>query len=195
MLFAGLAFIYREIITLVSHAQSLNLNHPMKTYILLIFLLAAFQGFSQKKKKPDPKDIKIDSLRKVNSTLSVQLDSISKDQKLYYGLYTTIKEKVILQDFDPAKMPQIIDSLRAGRDATFAGLTAASASLRDSLALLNQQNKNLEAKLDSLAVGGAGGDKSKLIAELKQLKELLDAKIITQAEFDSKKKKVMDQWQ
>jgi len=166
----------------------------MKTYILIIFMLAAFQGFSQKKKKPDPKDIKIDSLSKVNSTLSVQLDSVSKDQKLYYGLYTTIKEKVILQDFDPAKMPQIIDSLRAGRDATFAGLTAASASLRDSLALLNQENKDLKAKLDSLTVG-VGEDKSKLITELKQLKELLDAKIITQAEYDAKKKKVMDQWQ
>ena len=166
----------------------------MKTYILIIFMLAAFQGFSQKKKKPDPKDIKIDSLSKVNSTLSVQLDSVSKDQKLYYGLYTTIKEKVILQDFDPAKMPQIIDSLRAGRDATFAGLTAASESLRDSLALLNQENKNLKAKLDSLTVG-VGEDKSKLITELKQLKELLDAKIITQAEYDAKKKKVMDQWQ
>ena len=166
----------------------------MKTFMLVIFLLAAFQGFSQKKKKPDPKDIKIDSLSKVNSTLSVRLDSVSKDQKLYYGLYTTIKEKVILQDFDPAKMPQIIDSLRAGRDATFAGLTAASASLRDSLAMLNQENKNLKAKLDSLTVG-AGGDKSKLITELKQLKELLDAKIITQAEYDAKKKKVMDQWQ
>ena len=52
----------------------------------------------------------------------------------------------------PAKMPQIIDSLRAGRDATFAGLTAASESLSDSLAVLNQENKNLKAKLDSLAV-------------------------------------------
>ena len=166
----------------------------MKTYMLVILLLAAFQGFSQKKKKPDPKDIKIDSLSKVNSTLSVQLDSISKDQKLYYGLYTTIKEKVILHDFDPAKMPQIIDSLRAGRDATFAGLTAASASLRDTLAILNQENKHLRAKLDSLTVGPGGGDKSKLIAELKQLKELLDAKILTQAEYDAKKKIVMDKW-
>ena len=92
-------------------------------------------------------------------------------------------------------MPQIIDSLRAGRDATFAGLTAASASLRDSLAMLNQENKHLKAKLDSLTVGAGGGDKSELIAELKQLKELLDAKIITQAEYDAKKKIVMDKWQ
>jgi hypothetical protein len=167
----------------------------MKTYMLVILMLAAFQGFSQKKKKPDPKDIKIDSLTKVNSSMSVQLDSISKDQKLYYGLYTTIKEKVILRDFDPAQMPQIIDSLRAGRDATFAGLTAASASLRDTLVILDQQNKRLRAQLDSLTVASAGGgDKTQLIAELKQLKELLDAKILTQAEYDAKKKIVMDKW-
>ena len=165
----------------------------MKTIPLIILLLIAFAGFSQKKKKQDPKDIKIDSLTKVNGTLSLQLDSISKDRKVYYGLYTTIKEKVILHDFDPAKMPQIIDSLRAGKDATFAGLTAASESLRDSLSMLTKENIELKAKLDTLAVGGV--DKSKLVAELKELKGLLDSKIITQAEFDAKKKNVMDKWQ
>jgi len=165
----------------------------MKTIPLIILLLIAFAGFSQKKKKQDPKDIKIDSLTKVNGTLSLQLDSISKDRKVYYGLYTTIKEKVILHDFDPAKMPQIIDSLRAGKDATFAGLTAASESLRDSLSMLTKENTELKAKLDTLAVGGV--DKSKLVAELKELKGLLDSKIITQAEFDAKKKNVMDKWQ
>lgn len=167
----------------------------MKTYILAVLLLAAFQGFSQKKKKPDPKDTKIDSLTQANSKLSVQLDSLSRDQKLYYGLYTTIKDKVILHDFDPAKMPEIIDSLKAGRDATFAGLTAASASLRDTLSMLNEENARLKAKLDSVAVGGQGVDKSQLISELKSLKELLDSKILTQAEYDAKKKIVMDKWQ
>ena len=167
----------------------------MKTCMLVILMFASFQGFSQKKKKPDPKDLKIDSLTKVTGAMSVQLDSISKDQKLYYGLYTTIKDKVILRDFDPAQMPQIIDSLRAGRDATFAGLTAASASLRDTLVILDNQNKHLKAQLDSLAVASAaGGDKTQLIAELKQLKELLDAKILTQPEYDAKKKVVMDKW-
>jgi hypothetical protein len=168
----------------------------MKTYILLILLLASFQGFSQKKKKPDPKDIKIDSLAKVNNSLTVKLDSVSKDRKLYYGLYTTIKDKVILRDFDPSKMPQIIDSLRAGRDATLAGLTAASKSLKDTLTILNDENKALKMKLDSISVSAAKvADKAKLIEELKQLKELLDAKIITQAEYDTKKKTVMDKWQ
>jgi hypothetical protein len=168
----------------------------MKTCMLVILMFATFQGFGQKKKKPDPKDIKIDSLTKVNSSIAVQLDSVSKDQKLYYGLYTTIKEKVILRDFDPAQMPQIIDSLRAGRDATFAGLTAASVSLRDTLAILGQENKQLRAQLDSLNAAGSVSkeDKTELIAELKQLKELLDSKILTQAEYDAKKKVVMDKW-
>jgi hypothetical protein len=167
----------------------------MKTYILAVLLFAAFQGFSQKKKKQDPKDITIDSLTKANSMLSVQLDSVSKDQKLYYGLYTTIKDKVILRDFDPAKMPQIIDSLKAGRDATLAGLAAASASLKDTLSMLNEENTKLKAKVDSLSAGGKGVDKSQLISELKSLKELLDSKILTQAEYDAKKKIVMDKWQ
>lgn len=167
----------------------------MKTFLSVVLLLVAFQGFGQKKKKQDPKDIKIDSLTRVNSTLSVQLDSVSKDQKLYYGLYTTIKDKVILHDFDPAKMPQIIDSLKAGREATVAGLTAASASLRDTLTILNDENNKLKAKLDSLTVGSRGADKSALISELKSLKELLDSKILTQAEYDAKKKIVMDKWQ
>jgi len=164
----------------------------MKTSILIILILAAFQGFSQKKKKSDPKDIKIDSLTKANSTLSVQLDSVSKEQKVYYGLYTTIKDKVLLHDFDPAKLSQIIDSIRVSRDSATSVLAAPVASLKDSVSMLKKENSQLKAKLDSLNVGG--GDKSKLIAELKDLKGLLDAKIITQAEYDAKKKKVMEKW-
>lgn len=37
-------------------------------------------------------------------------------------------------------------------------------------------------------------DKDKLVTELKQLKELLDAKIISQEEFDAKKAIVMERW-
>jgi hypothetical protein len=165
----------------------------MKTSILIILILAAFQGFSQKKKKSDPKDIKIDSLTKANSTLSVQLDSVSKEQKVYYGLYTTIRDKVLLHDFDPARLSQIIDSIRVSRDSATSVLAAPVASLKDSVSMLQKENSQLKAKLDSLNVGG-GVDKSKLIAELKDLKGLLDAKIITQAEYDAKKKKVMEKW-
>ena len=168
----------------------------MKIYILIIFLLAAFQGFSQKKKKKeDPRDMKIDSLTKANDMLSVQIDSISKDRTLYYGLYTTIKEKVLLADFDPAKLPQIIDSIRVSRDSTTSTLSAPIAPLRDSLSMLRKENNMLKAKLDTLAASSVAVDKTKLMAELKDLKSLLDAKVITQAEYDTKKKLVMDKWQ
>ena len=99
-----------------------------------------------------------------------------------------------MRDFDPAKLPQIIDSVRASRDTTASLLAKPNASMKDSLALLRKQNHMLQAKLDSLVTGPGGGDNSKLVAELKELKGLLDAKIITQAEYDAKKKKVMEKW-
>jgi hypothetical protein len=178
---------------------ALSNNATMKTTILMILLLTAFQGFGQKKKKTDPKDAKIDSLTTATGALSVQNDSLSKDRKLYYGLYTTLKEKVLLRDFEPAKLGDIIDSLRKNKDAKVSMLTTASSSLRDTLSILNKENDklmteniSLKSKLDSLSAGSQ--DKTKMIAELKDLKGLLDSKVITQAEYDAKKKLVMDRW-
>jgi hypothetical protein len=167
----------------------------MKSIILLALLFVVAQGFSQKKKKVDPKDAQIDSLTKAYSALSLQLDSVSKDQKLYYGVYTTIKDKVLLKDFDPEKLPVIIDSIRASRDSSSSLLAAPIAPLRDSLALVLKENNSLKAQLDSMNLAGAAvADKSKLVAELKELKGLLDSKLITQEEFEAKKKLVMEKW-
>jgi hypothetical protein len=167
----------------------------MKNIIFIALLLVVTQGFSQKKKKVDPKDLQIDSLTKAYSALSLQLDSVSKDQKLYYGVYTTIKEKVLLKDFDPEKLPLIIDSIRASRDSSSSLMAAPIAPLRDSLAVMVKENGSLKAKLDSLNLAGAVvADKTKLVAELKELKGLLDSKLISQEEFDAKKKLVMDKW-
>ena len=130
----------------------------------------------------------------MSGALALQLDSVSKSQQVYYGLYTTIKDKVLLHDFDPTKLSQIIDSIRVSRDSTMSVLAAPIGSLKDSVAMLQKENLMLRAKLDTLGGGPEGGDKSKLVAELKELKGLLDAKIITQAEYDAKKKKVMERW-
>ena len=107
-------------------------------------------------------------------------------------MYTTIKEQVVLHDFDPAEMGTIIDSLKAGRDATFSGLSASSKSMADSVALLTKENVALKEMMTILQE--EEGNKEKLVAELKQLKELLDANIITQAEFDEKKTLLMAKW-
>jgi hypothetical protein len=169
----------------------------MKTFsLLLIMLLVVSQGFSpvfgQKKGKTDPNIAKIDSLTKANAGLTVKLDSVSKDRETYYGVYTTISDRIIKYKFDPAKTSALIDSLQATRDSTLAGLSGLTKSQKDSLKLLLSNNKLLTAKVDSIMK--SGGDKAQLITELKQLKELLDAKIITQAEFDSKKQVLMEKW-
>ncbi len=174
--------------------------------IACILILSSLQGYSQKKGKVDPKDVTIDSLTtvstmlatqldsttKVASSLSMHLDSVSKDLTVYKGLYTTIKEQVVMHDFNPADMGTIIDSLKAGRDETFSGLSATSKSMADSVAILTKENAALKEMMTVLQA--EVGDKEKLVAELKQLKELLDAKIITQAEFDEKKTLLMAKW-
>ena len=159
-------------------------------FIFLLMVFVATQAFSQRKGKPDPKDLKIDSLTKATAALTVQLDSVSKDRDIYYGVYTTIKDKVIKYKFNPSRMSALIDSLKGSRDSTF---TVTSDALRDSLSVMKTDNEKLKVTVDSLLKADA--DKTKLVTELKQLKELLDAKIITQAEFDTKKNALMEKWQ
>lgn len=149
-------------------------------------LVAVTQVFSQKKGKVDPEKVAIDSLTKVNKALSMQLDSVSKDRELYYGLYTVVKEKVIKYNFDPSKAAFLIDSLKQGRESILYDLNL---KMHDTLAELNFENKKLMAELYK-----ADTDRDKLACELIQLKELLDAKIITQQEFDAKKAIVMEKW-
>ena len=120
----------------------------MKIFLAVILILSTVEGYSQKKGKVDPKDVTIDSLTSVTTilttqldsttksaaSLSMELDSVSKDLTRFKEMYTIIKEQVVLRDFDPAEMGTIIDSLKAGRDATFSGLSASSKSMADSVA-------------------------------------------------------------
>lgn len=110
-----------------------------RVMFLLLMLVVVSAAFSQKKGKMDPKDTEIDSLTRVNASLTAKLDSISKDREIYYSLYTIIKEKVIKYDFDPSKASELIDSLKTSRESTMFGLTANA----DSLSALRIENKNL----------------------------------------------------
>jgi hypothetical protein len=164
----------------------------MKILILSLALaLAALSAFGQRKPKEvpvDPKDVQIDSLNKVTKYLALQLDSVSGELVKYLGLYNTIKEKVIHYSFDPTRSAYLIDSLAAKRDSTSA------------LFALNQ--KTLVTSVDSIKVDTTVSNTSpffpqdietaRVISGLKQLKELLDAKIITDAEFLILKKKYLD---
>jgi hypothetical protein len=158
-----------------------------KLMTILLVVLVSLQAIGQKKGKVDPKDLKIDSLTKASAAMTLQMDSINKDLATYKGVYTTLKEKVFKYSFDPAKTSNLIDSLRKTRDSTFSTSTAI---LKDSLSVVTKKNVKLQATIDSL--GMSDSVKAKTVSDLKQLKELLDAKIITQAEFDAKKTKLLE---
>jgi len=168
----------------------------MKTLISLLLLLLVFQGMAQSKKDQEKelaqKNAQIDTLTKTNTALKKQVDSLSKDLEVYMGLYTVIKEKVLKKDFEPARFDVIVDSVRLSRDSAVKKSEAPIAGLKDSLAVLAKENKELKEKVDNLTAITA--DKSKLVAELKDLKALLDNKTITQAEYDEKKRLVMERW-
>jgi hypothetical protein len=176
----------------------------MKILILsLSLLLASTIVFGQRKSKVDPKDAQIDTLTKVNKTLTLQLDSVSKELVKYVGVYSTIKEKVIHYNFDPTRAAYLIDSLIASRDSTAALLGAVPKSLgsADSLKALIQENALLKDSInylkttwekDKVSLTQEEIDKAKAINNLKQLKELFDNKIITEAEFIALKKKYLE---
>lgn len=128
----------------------------MKTKIIIIFLLSTYSVFGQSKKELEQaqKDAqtKIDTLTKsntalisTNESLSAKSDSLSKELEKYVGLYTVIKDKVVKQDFDPAKMATIIDSLKAGRDSLTLQLAAATVKKGD-----QPLDSLTAAKIDSL---------------------------------------------
>jgi hypothetical protein len=179
----------------------------MKKLILFFLLLMSVQVFGQKKGKVDPRDLQIDSLTKMTRWLTAQLDSVSlsseeltmkldavtAERDKYLGVYTTVRDRVVKYEFDPAATSRVLDSLEAHRDSTMTGAAEWSASLSDSIRLLKEEKVQLQAKVDSMAA--AAVNKDEIIVELKQLKGLLDEKIITQEEFNEKKSKLLEKWE
>ncbi len=173
-----------------------------KLLIFLALILVISQAFGQRKSKEDPKDAQIDSLTTYSKSLSLQLDSVNKELVKYVGLYNTIKDNVIHYNFDPTRSAYLIDSLKASRDSTASLVVGPkSTGTSDSLAVLIRENTALKAAVDSIrtawgiekaAISQEDIQKAKAVNNLKQLKELYDAKVITEAEFISLKKKYLE---
>ncbi|MCD4731262.1 MAG: SHOCT domain-containing protein [Bacteroidales bacterium] len=169
----------------------------MKTKLSVLFvLLIAAVTFTQAQSKKDIEEdltrctITKDSIQNLLTGLSAKYDSINKACIAYDTMYNAVKEKVFLHDFDPANMSELIDSLRTGRDEAFSGITT---TLNDSITLLEQENTKLKATIESMATGN-DDDNTQLVNDLKQLKELLHAQIITQEEFDAKKTVLLEKF-
>jgi hypothetical protein len=185
----------------------------MKILIVLLALLLAAsspansQIFGKKKASDAPTaNPKIDSLTIANQTLTLKADSLSKELGLYVGAYTSLysvlREKVFRYNFDPAKMSFLIDSLRGSKDAASVALvnTKLTTVSSDSLALLFKNTAILKANIDSLkmvmgkikAIPSDEIDRVKAVSSLKQYKDLLDAKVITDAEYLTLKRKCLN---
>ena len=195
------------------HASSIRplKNNLVRMKILimsLVLLMAAHQVSGQRRSKTeakdttqmDPKDAQIDSLMKSSKSLSLQLDSVSGELVKYVGLYDAIKENVLHYKFDPTRSAYLIDSLKASRDSASALLVAIprSTTQTDSISALLKENIQLKVMLDSarllvsknlVPVSPEDLERAKAVSSLKQLKELLDAKIITDTEFVTIKNK------
>ena len=179
----------------------------MKNFVLFLLLLISFPGFGQKKGKVDPKDTQIDSLvnvtlmlttrvdslSKSTQALSMTLDSVSNDRDRYYKVYQTMSEKVVRYRFDPSLTSTLIDSIKMHRDSTMADLNSTALQLSDSIRILKAENEKLQNGLRDM--NAAQVDKEKIVEELRQLKELLDEKIITQEEYNGKKTKLLAKWE
>ena len=161
-----------------------------KLSVLFVLLIAVVTfTHAQSKKEVEADLIKCttakDSIQNLLSGLSASYDSINKVCIAYDTMYNAIKEKVFLDDFDPANMSELIDSLQT---EAFSGTTVLNDSitvLNDSIIVLQVENTELEAKIESMAAGT--DSETEIVDSLKQLKDLLDANILTQEEFDAKK--------
>lgn len=154
--------------------------------------------FGQKKSK------EIDTLTQQNKVLTAKYDSVNALVGKYAVMYNVIKDSVIRYQFDPEKTGFLLDSLNASRGAASALMFNANIQSADSIKILQKQNTVLISEIDSLktawnAEKNAGPcvpaeelENAKAITGLKQLKELLDARIITDEEFVILKKKYIE---
>jgi hypothetical protein len=157
----------------------------MKTKLILflaLFITSVISSRAQSKKEIETslKDCTTakDSIQKELTGLSAKHDSIYKQYIAYDSMYQVVRTKVFQYKFDPIRTSELIDSLRASNNKGLSGQ-------KDSLAILTAENSSMKAKLDSLT--SVDAEKAKAVSSLKQLKELLDTKIITQQEYDIKK--------
>lgn len=183
--------------------------------VLLAVLMTSVQGYGQilgkkKSKNADPRDAQIDSLTTLTKSLTLQLDSISGE----LSKYTVVPDSVKTTGDTTSVLPAAVPVTSASADSVPALVKNEPALAPvplivepkepagpDSLAILRNENKMLRVAIDSMKIDWekkveifTAGEviRATAVNDLKQLKELLDAKIITVTEFTVLKKKYLD---
>ena len=186
---------------------------------VLALLLTAFQAngqvFGKKKSKDaDPRDAQIDSLTTLTKTLTLQLDSVSGELSKYAVPADSLKvpDDTTAVIVAAASLTAAATTLPAAAETTTTAAVIAPVpapllveprgpAAPDSVAILLQENKKLMATADSLQAAmnktvelftSEEVVKATAVSDLKKLKELLDAGIITAAEYTALKKKYIE---
>lgn len=161
--------------------------------LLAITFLTAFSLLSQAQSKKEIETTLLmctaskDSIQKEYVKVTMQYDSLKNVVTAYDSMYFALKTKVVLKDFKPTDMSAIIDSIRAGGKSSQLGSLV---TINDSLTILRLDNKRLNEIIKIM--NAAESERSVVIYDLRQLKQLLDENIITQLEFNEKKAKLMN---
>lgn len=145
-------------------------------------------------------------LNEANATI----DSISLRLANLEVMYSFVKDSIVKNDFDPTKIGMVADSLNSIPDSAISLITAENIILIDSLSTLSAQNEAQNQTIDNCVIWinaianepmtreeiekGLDDNHKEILSQLGQLKELLDDGILTQQEFDAKKKMLMDKW-
>jgi hypothetical protein len=194
-------------------------NKLMKTLVTLLMILLVSvqvdaQVFGKKKSKnADPRDAQIDSLTTLTKNLTLQVDSLSLALGKYAPVPDTLKvsgdtTSVLAAAAIPAATPGNASAVPVAAAGTVPLLPASEAvpvaliiAPTGPAAILRYQNKMLMARIDSVNTDWGkkveiftAGEviKATAVNDLKKLKELLDAQIITVAEFTVLKKKYLE---
>ena len=181
----------------------------MKNYIiiLLCIFITSASADAQSKKELEAQVAKLqtelDSTKASFNSLSTVHDSTTKVLDTYIGMHKTIQEKVLHFDFAPEDMGHIIDSLQTNRDSTFNSIMADEASLQDTITLMSTSIDSLNATIESQKteitelkaqiekLNDPSGISDEQVDALEKLKKLLDTEVLTQEEFEAKKKLIL----
>lgn len=183
--------------------------------VVLAVLMTSVQGYGQilgkkKSKNVDPRDAQIDSLTTLTKSLTLQLDSVSGELSKYAVVPDSVKPagdttSVLLAAalITPASADSVPVTVKNEPSLAPVPLIVEPKGPAgpDSVRILAEENKMLKADIDSMTIDWdkkveifTAGEviRATAVNDLKQLKELLDAKIITIAEFTVLKKKYLE---
>jgi len=124
------------------------------TLLSVLLIVLSISAYAQSKKDLEKELASVkaskDSLQKVQNSLSLKYDSVSKVSIAYDKMKQTIKEKVTKHDFKPDGIAKIIDSLQANRDSVLAKANAKLPVVRDSLKAMKLLCDSLQKEIGHL---------------------------------------------